>query len=129
MVAPETKKSLGNIIQTIGKLVTLGGICIFGYQIYFWAINGWWPPVSFEVVFRPFKNTAFVSWLYNPQGMFELHKIAHWLFIDIPLALVVFLSGIPIIALGHNLKEEAKYEKPFKNADLTKRHYMKGEEI
>ena len=102
------KKKLGTTIESTGMLVGLIAIYIFGHQIYLWFKNGSWEHVSLAVILPPFAETPFCKWLINPQDWLGLHRIVSWMFVNIPLALVIFLVAIPIVVWGQTIEEEAE---------------------
>jgi len=68
----------GGLIALMGVFATLilaTGLCLIGYQIGLWLIDGVWTEFPLFIVFNfLFENTALHSWITNPESMYGLQK-------------------------------------------------------
>lgn len=69
----------------IAIIIMLGGIAIFGYQVYQYLKAGIWQPISLTTAMQ-FMN---VKWAISPTDWAGLYQILDF----IPLSATVFVAG------------------------------------
>ena len=55
-------------------LIGLAGVCVFGYQVYFWLMHGYWKPIPATVLLVKILPDNFWSWLANDTAWIGLKK-------------------------------------------------------
>jgi len=92
----------GGLIALMGVFATLilaTGLCLIGYQIGLWLIDGVWTEFSLFIVFNfLFENTALHSWMANPQSMYGLQTVVAWILENTPLSVALIVPGLVLSA-------------------------------
>ncbi len=87
----------GGLAAMIGFLATLvlaSGICLIGYQVVLWLIDGVWTEFPLFIVFNfLFENTALHSWLTQPESMVGLQVVVSWVLENTPLSAALIVPG------------------------------------
>ena len=73
-----------------GGAFVLGGIGIWGYQIYYWLRYADWN--SFSLLWPLSYSSDFQDWVYYPYEWIGVHKVLDF----IPISIVLILIGLLI---------------------------------
>lgn len=85
---------LSALIGFFATLVLASGVCLIGYQIVLWLIDGVWTEFPLFIVFNfLFENTALQSWLSNPESMVGLQVVVSWVLENTPLSAALIVPG------------------------------------
>ncbi|MCS6304902.1 MAG: hypothetical protein H8K07_14755 [Nitrospira sp.] len=74
--------------------LSLASALILTLQVLVYLKTGDWPDWFLFTAFKDFLPASFLQWLRDPQDWFGVHKMVFYLFMEIPLALSVFLFAI-----------------------------------
>ena len=85
---------LSALIGFLGALILTAGVCLTGYQIVLWLIDGVWTEFPLFIVFNfMFENTALHSWMANPESMYGLQVVVSWILENTPLSAALIVPG------------------------------------
>ena len=85
---------LSALIGFLGGLILFAGVCLTGYQIGLWLIDGVWTEFPLFIVFNfLFENTALHSWIANPESMYGLQVVVSWILENTPLSAALIVPG------------------------------------
>lgn len=85
---------LSALIGFFGALVLFAGVCLTGYQIVLWLVNGVWTEFPLFIVFNfMFENTALHSWITHPESMYGLQVVVSWILENTPLSAALIVPG------------------------------------
>lgn len=127
------KKTVGQIFSKFCLLIpfsiALSGIGVLGYQICFWATQGYWKPLGSRVVLDIILPTNFFQWIENPSSSLILNKIISPFF-NFPLSLflmvfslAVLLLVVEVFDLFSKLKKTNPHSHENMNPVLASQHY------
>lgn len=77
----------------VSWLIALAGVCVFGYQVYFWLMYGYWKPLQAAVLFKKILPASFLGWVVDETAWVGLKKIILFVF-RCPLGLFFILFAI-----------------------------------
>ena len=85
------------LIGFMGALILVAGVCMTGYQIVLWLIDGVWTEFPLFIVFNfMFENTALHAWITNPESLYGLQVVVSWILENIPLSAALIVPGFII---------------------------------
>jgi len=87
------------IVILAGLLVSLAGLSVLAYQVYFYLKNGQWFPISVMSATAPY-----VPWLRNPQSWIGLYKLIRDALALCPLSVALIITGWMIAGLGSGIR-------------------------
>ena len=87
------------LIVFFGGLILISGVCLTGYQVTLWLIDGVWTEFPLFVVFNfLFENTALHAWIANPESMHGLQVVVSWVLENTPLSAALIVPGFTLAA-------------------------------
>lgn len=91
---------LSALIGFFATLVLAAGLCLIGYQVGLWLIDGVWTEFPLFIVFNfLFENTALHSWIANPESMYGLQVVVSWILENTPLSAALIVPGLVLGAV------------------------------
>lgn len=81
------------MLKAACSTIALGGLAIFGFQIWFWLTTGHWYEVPLSYLFYLIGPENLVAWLREPHSWVGLHMIVDWILDAFPLPFTLVLSG------------------------------------
>lgn len=91
-------------------LIALAGVCVFGYQVYFWLMYGYWKPLQAALLLKGIVPTSFLEWLVDETAWVGLKKIILFVF-DSPLSLFLIVFAIVFYWIIKGLIEDSSSAK------------------
>ncbi len=78
-------------------LLMMVGFSILGYQGVLWLQGGVWDAMPMMLVFNfLFEGTALQGWILSPESWLGLQQLVEWGLANIPISLVLVLSGVAL---------------------------------
>ena len=85
---------LSALIGFLGAIILIAGVCMTGYQIVLWLIDGVWTEFPLFIVFNfLFENTALHTWIANPESLYGLQVVVSWILENTPLSAALIVPG------------------------------------
>lgn len=72
-------EDLSLALLSLGSILILGALCIWGFFAYLWLKNGFWPSYTAIDLACLAISCAPDSWAYTPSDWVGVHKAVTWL--------------------------------------------------